>query len=177
MPTVVDSPPVGVDGGGVAESADVGSPVAVVCPVGSGEAVGVKGDDGADDSVRATVVVGAITCAVVVAVWVFVRLGLGVVLLGVSCGLVLVVLDLCLVELVGFVLCLGVGFVFGLLGCFGFGFGFGFDFAAVGVGMDDVVRETGESSSGAAANGPSKSSPPGRSREGIRSAERVSTGA
>lgn len=176
VPTVVDSPPVGVGGGGAAESADVGSLVAVVCPVGSGAAVGVK-----CDSVRAAVVVGATTCAVVVVVWVFVRLGLGVVLLGVlgrrgvACGL-----DLCLEELVGFVLCLGLGFVFGLLGCFGFGFGFGSAFGfGVGVGVDveDVVRKTSESSSGAAANGPSKSSPPGRSREGIRSAERVSTDA
>lgn len=68
MLAVVGSPPVGVGGGGAPESADVGSPVAVVCPVGPGVAVGVKGDGGAEDSVRASVVVGTITCAVVVVV-------------------------------------------------------------------------------------------------------------
>jgi hypothetical protein len=66
--------------GGATESVGVGSVIAVVCPMGPGEAVGGRGG-GDEDSGCAEVVVGKTTCGVVVAVWVFVRLGLGVMLL------------------------------------------------------------------------------------------------
>lgn len=77
VPTVVGSPAVGVAGGDVTESVGVGSAVIVpvVCSEVPDEAVG------GEDSGCAVVVVGTTTCAVVVPVWVFVRLGLGVVLL------------------------------------------------------------------------------------------------